>query len=64
MDGAAALRFWEQPVKPSHPVDLAALDVYRASRFPEEAGPLPWLDGADWERQIEQRLNAGEIGVA
>jgi hypothetical protein len=60
MSDVASSRFWEQPVRPQAPVDLAALPIYRASRFPA-AGPAPWLDRHDAEESIARRLAAGEI---
>lgn len=57
---APTLRFWEAPVEPAVPVDLDAMPVYRAGRFPA-AGPVPWLDRPDAEARIDARLAAGEI---
>src|SRR5690349_7863720 len=61
MSASAAQRFWEQPVEPAHPVDLSAMPLYRASAFPADAEPTPWLDRPDAEALIDQRLARGEI---
>src|SRR5688500_13213036 len=63
MNAVAPPRFWERPIEPTIPVDLAALPVYRASQFPAGAGPSPWLDGPDAAAQIDQRLAAGELSA-
>jgi ectoine hydroxylase-related dioxygenase (phytanoyl-CoA dioxygenase family) len=57
-------RFWETPVRPNAPVDLAAMSVYRAAAFPADPGAEPWLDAPDAEARIAARLAAGEITAA
>jgi hypothetical protein len=60
MSEVASARFWDQPVRPQAPVDLASLAIYRARQFPD-AGPAPWLDRPDAEAAVARRLAAGEI---
>lgn len=54
-------RFCDVPVAPEVPVDSATLSSYRASRFPANAGPTPWLDRDDAGESIERLLGVGEI---
>lgn len=61
MNTETQVRFWQRPVEPTPPVDLAAMSVYKRSSFPANAGPGPWLDQPDAEARIEERFAAGEI---
>lgn len=42
------------------PVDLGAMNVFRAERFPE-SGPLPWLDRDDAFAEVDRRVAAGSL---
>jgi hypothetical protein len=53
--------FWQRPVVPTPPVDVAAMEVYRRSKFPADGGPVPWLDRPDAHDRIAERLASGEI---
>ena len=53
--------FWQRPVAPTPPVDLASIASYRRSAFPAAGGPVPWLDQPDAEDRIAERLASGEI---
>lgn len=60
----SASPFWERPVEPTPRVDPKAIGCYRASAFPAEGGPGPWLDRPDAEAEIERRVAGGEIDAA
>jgi len=61
MNAIPSPRFWEKPVQPTVPVDLASLPIYRMRQFPAGAGPAPWLDGPNADALIAGRVAAGEI---
>ncbi len=61
MNHPTELNFFELPVVPNTEVDLASMPVYRANRFPANAGPTPWLDRPDAAELIEHRLQEGSI---
>ena len=60
-DAGAGARFLDRPVVPTRKVNLDKLSVYRASQFPADGGPAPWLDSPDAEARIQARLDSGEI---
>jgi len=58
---SAPTPFWQLPVVPTRPVDLATMQLFRRSTFPADGGPVPWLDQPDAEERIAERLGRGEI---
>ena len=62
MNHPAELTFYDQPVVPDVPVDLAALPYYRAHQFPK-SGPVPWLDRPDALDQIERLAENGTLSA-